>query len=181
MLRRSLFWGIILKSTWIYIRKLKTFQSAQSANRIFPFNNRPLSSCQSLHSRQQFYVSIAYPNLLKCNGDRPSLDIIVALGAVLLQSAPFCARWVSVSLLDHDTPQSHALSTEFGGKDSIGHNWWLPFVSKINLHGLSVFLISGFVIEDFVLLLSPPGRYWSISLKHAVHLSLHPPQFIIHN
>ena len=146
----------------MYIWKLKTFQSAQLANRKFPFNNRPLSSCQSLHTRQQFYVSIAYPNLLKCNGDRPSLDIIVALRAVLLRSETFCARRVTVSLLDHDTPQSHTLSTDAGSPDSIGHNWWLPFFSKINCHRLSVFLISGFVIEDFVLLFSPPGRYCSI-------------------
>lgn len=103
-------------------QKLKTFQSAQSANRILPFNNRPLPSSQSLHNRKQFYVSIAYPNLLRCTGVRLSLDIIVALRAVLLRSAPFYVRLVSVSLLDQDIPQSHALSTDFGGTDSIGHN-----------------------------------------------------------
>jgi len=150
----------------MYIRKLKTFQSAQSANWIFPFNNRPLSSCQPLHTRQQCYVYIAYPNLLKYNGDRPSLDIIVALRAVLLRSALFCVRRVSVSLIDHNTSQSHTLSTDLGSTHLIGHKWWLPFFSKINRHRLIVFLISGFVIEDFVLLFSPPRRYCSISLKH---------------
>lgn len=162
------------------MRKLKTFQSTQTAKRIFPFNNRPLSSCQPLHARQQFYVSIAYPNLLKCNGEGPSLDIIVALRAVLLRSAPFRVRRVSVSLLDHVTSQSHTLSTDVGSTHSIGHNWWFPFFSKINRHRLcSWFPVSWLRILCFCSVLDEDTAAFLSNIP--VYLSLHPPQFITHN